>query len=282
MCGTMPNHWNEAAPDGLEATASIMPLCRAVVTSDTGSATGLNPARCQARSTAGLADPTPQPVAAQVVGGMHRLAREELHPADRRPHQRYEAARFELLVEERRHLLQDVAHLVVGAHQHRLGDRQHAGIDVVEADRGHGGGLELADAHLANHVQLVAGDAAGEDLHLDLAVGDARPVGREAAQRQVPRGVGRRHAAELDGERGGAGGAAQRQDRCRQDAPPPPAGAATCTNLVIIQQTSPPCDRAARRHTVDRAYSEADTALRPTPLPAPRRAGCGTAPDPAG
>ena len=58
MCGTRPNHWNDAAPEGLEATASIMPLCRPVVTSDTGSATGLNPACCQARSTAGLADPT--------------------------------------------------------------------------------------------------------------------------------------------------------------------------------------------------------------------------------
>ena len=59
-------------------------------------------------------------------------------------------------------------------------------VDGDQAGDGQGGGMDLADAHLAHDVRLVASHAAGINAQLDGTAADRPPVGGHIAQGLVP------------------------------------------------------------------------------------------------
>jgi hypothetical protein len=74
-----------------------------------------------------------------------------------------------LLFEFGLELALDVVDLLIVAEEHRELEDPDRGNDLAQADAGEGRGMDLADPHLAEHVALVAADAAGVNLERQTA-----------------------------------------------------------------------------------------------------------------
>ena len=98
-----------------------------------------------------------------------------MHPAGVAPGQQLEALGFQDGLEPRPETLSDVVELGIGAEHHRHLQGLDLGRDLGQAGARQGGGMELPDPHLPDHVGLVAGDAAGVDADPDVRPGRRLP-----------------------------------------------------------------------------------------------------------
>ena len=133
---------------------------------------------------------------AVVVNAVARLLGKETHPAKVAPAEDFKALIAKFLFQARPELLEDVIKLVERAEHHRQELKAADGVfDLRKARDGEHRGLNLPDAHAADHVGLAAHRAVGEDGELNLVAGGLLPRVAHLLEGFVGRGV-------LGGERG--------------------------------------------------------------------------------
>jgi hypothetical protein len=111
----------------------------------------------------------------------------EMDPSDVAPIQYHIAAGFDQLFQARRHAFPYIVQLFVRIEHHRNLESHHAPLDAGQAGAGKPGGMNLADAHLADHLRFVAEHAAREYDEFHLAARSFAPTLPHQLQGPVPR-----------------------------------------------------------------------------------------------